>query len=220
MRVQASSRAPLILGTVVVLFVLLCLPQLGVFQSETVAVVRGGDHSLPKYVTLQQLRSWNREGFLKIPAGMSSDKVDTLRRFLDEMQAEPARKGGLWKYFEADKNNQSRRLLNRIEKFTSYHKGMKEFVNMPFVRGVAEDVLGGPVNLFKEKVNYKLPGGGGFEPHQDMQPGWTKYAPQMLSVLLCADENTAVCPNSEWARMTTLVFQLAPVFLLFSSVER
>ena len=157
------------------------------------ATVRGGDHSLPKVVTLEQLRSWNRNGFLIMPKAMSQEQIATLRRYLDEMNAMPAKRGGIWKYFEADRANSSLRLLNRIEKFTSYHEGMRRFIDLPIVRGVAEDLLGESVYLFKEKVNYKLPGGGGFEPHQDMQPGWDKFAPQMVSVLLCADENTPVC---------------------------
>ena len=32
------------------------------------------------------------------------------------------------------------------------------------------DVLDDRPVLFKEKINFKLPGGGGFAPHQDIQP--------------------------------------------------
>ena len=38
---------------------------------------------------------------------------------------------------------------------------------------VAAELLGDPegVWVFKERINYKLPGGGGFAPHQDA-PAW------------------------------------------------
>jgi 2-aminoethylphosphonate dioxygenase len=35
-----------------------------------------------------------------------------------------------------------------------------------------------------------LPGGGGFEPHQDIQPGWDDYCPYFISVLVTIDEST------------------------------
>ena len=35
-----------------------------------------------------------------------------------------------------------------------------------------------------------MPGGAGFEPHQDIQPGWDDYCPYFVSVLIAVDENT------------------------------
>eukprot|EP00755_Sulcionema_specki_P006502 Sspe_Gene.5233::Locus_1725_Transcript_1_1_Confidence_1.000_Length_1201::g.5233::m.5233/K21195/phnY; 2-aminoethylphosphonate dioxygenase len=138
----------------------------------------------------EELRLWNREGYLIIRGMLSDEKVNQLRTYLDELQNMPTVKGGVWKYFESDRNDQSKKLLNRIEKFTDYHRGLRDMVFSPEIIGRVSELLGGPAVLFKEKVNFKLPGGGGFEPHQDMQPGWDKYAKQMVSVLLVVDENT------------------------------
>ena len=33
--------------------------------------------------------------------------------------------------------------------------------------------MGAPVVLFKDKINFKMPGGAGFKAHQDQQAGWT-----------------------------------------------
>ena len=41
--------------------------------------------------------------------------------------------------------------------------------------------------LFKDKINFKLPGGGGFAAHQDMQAGWQRYAPYFLTALVAID---------------------------------
>ena len=43
---------------------------------------------------------------------------------------------------------------------------------------VAAELLGDPegVWIFKERLNYKLPGGGGFSPHQDA-PAWSGTSP-------------------------------------------
>jgi ectoine hydroxylase-related dioxygenase (phytanoyl-CoA dioxygenase family) len=50
--------------------------------------------------------------------------------------------------------------------------------------------LGEEAVLFKEKINFKMPGGGGFEPHQDSQAGWWKYGDYYISVMVCIDEAT------------------------------
>ena len=48
-------------------------------------------------------------------------------------------------------------------------------------------LLGAPSCLFKEKINYKMAGGAGFEPHQDQQAGWSRYAPISVTALFCID---------------------------------
>ena len=44
--------------------------------------------------------------------------------------------------------------------------------------------MGGPVVLFKDKINFKMPGGPGFKAHQDQQAGWTRYAPLFVTALV------------------------------------
>src|SRR5262249_22043049 len=48
-------------------------------------------------------------------------------------------------------------------------------------------LLSGKAVLFKDKINFKLPGGGGFAPHQDQQAGWSVYAPLFLTVMVSVD---------------------------------
>ena len=51
-------------------------------------------------------------------------------------------------------------------------------------------LLGGPVVLFKDKINFKMPGGGGFKAHQDQQAGWGRYAPIFVTALVTLDAAT------------------------------
>lgn len=58
-------------------------------------------------------------------------------------------------------------LLCRIE----YLAGTSDYIRTQFVNHLAnriEMVVGQPVTLFKDKCNYKNPGGGAFPPHQDI----------------------------------------------------
>jgi ectoine hydroxylase-related dioxygenase (phytanoyl-CoA dioxygenase family) len=44
--------------------------------------------------------------------------------------------------------------------------------------------------LFKDKINFKLVGGGGFALHQDQQAGWSVYAPLFLTAMVSIDGST------------------------------
>jgi len=57
--------------------------------------------------------------------------------------------------------------LCRVEDFLPYHRGLREFLQGAELGATLETLLGEPAALFKEKINYKLPGGAGFAPHQD-----------------------------------------------------
>jgi ectoine hydroxylase-related dioxygenase (phytanoyl-CoA dioxygenase family) len=50
------------------------------------------------------------------------------------------------------------------------------------------DLFGEKAVLFKDKINFKLPGGDGFKEHQDVQAGWDDYADLHITVLIAIDE--------------------------------
>jgi ectoine hydroxylase-related dioxygenase (phytanoyl-CoA dioxygenase family) len=58
-------------------------------------------------------------------------------------------------------------MLARIENFAPYHAGLAGLVSGPRVRALLAECAGESVVLFKDKINFKLPGGAGFAPHQD-----------------------------------------------------
>ena len=47
-----------------------------------------------------------------------------------------------------------------------------------------------PAVLFKDKINFKVPGSEGFEPHQDLQVGWDRYARLQITMPLSIDATT------------------------------
>ena len=58
-------------------------------------------------------------------------------------------------------------VLARSEDFIEHHNVLRAFICDGLVSRVLGELFGEPVLLFKEKINYKHPGGGGFAPHQD-----------------------------------------------------
>ena len=58
-------------------------------------------------------------------------------------------------------------VLARSEDFIEHHYVLRAFICDGLITRVLGELFGEPAVLFKEKVNYKHPGGGGFAPHQD-----------------------------------------------------
>ena len=56
--------------------------------------------------------------------------------------------------------------------------------------GLVGQLFGEAGVLFKEKINFKMPGGHGFTPHQDAQAGWNSYASYFITVMISVDETT------------------------------
>jgi ectoine hydroxylase-related dioxygenase (phytanoyl-CoA dioxygenase family) len=75
----------------------------------------------------------------------------------------------------------------RTENVSACHAGIGQLVDGP-LRDIATQALGEPASAFKDKINYKHPGGAGFRPHQDRlaYPG----VAQVLSILVAIDECT------------------------------
>ena len=142
------------------------------------------------YLTGTQLQLFDRDGFLIIPGFYDGSETAELSRAIDSLAAAAPEPGGPMVYFEDSLSEKGKRILSRIEKFTEASPGLSRFVRGDRMMGTVARLLGQPAVLFKEKINFKLPGGGGFTPHQDIQPGWDDYAKYFISVLVTVDEST------------------------------
>jgi ectoine hydroxylase-related dioxygenase (phytanoyl-CoA dioxygenase family) len=58
-------------------------------------------------------------------------------------------------------------VLARSEDFVDHHPTLRSLLLDGTVPATVAELFGEPAQLFKEKINYKLPGGAGFAPHQD-----------------------------------------------------
>lgn len=75
----------------------------------------------------------------------------------------------------------------RTENVSACHRGLAEMVDGP-LRNLASERLGRRASAFKDKINYKQPGGAGFRPHQD-QAAYPN-ASDVVSLLIAIDECT------------------------------
>ena len=138
----------------------------------------------------KEMLDYRRDGFV-IVHGMYSPKE--IERLSDDVEALVARgplPGKDMFYNEDSLLEKEKRMLSRIEKFADFNAALKDFIYDPRMMERCTELLGDHPVLFKEKINFKLSGGGGFTPHQDIQPGWDEYAPFVLSVLVTIDQST------------------------------
>jgi ectoine hydroxylase-related dioxygenase (phytanoyl-CoA dioxygenase family) len=76
----------------------------------------------------------------------------------------------------------------RTEYFTPFHAGLRDLLRTGAMNEVAGALLGEPAVLYKEKINYKLAGGAGWEPHQDA-PAYP-YIDSHISCMVAVDDAT------------------------------
>jgi 2-aminoethylphosphonate dioxygenase len=137
-----------------------------------------------------QREAFHTTGFVVMRGLFSAHEASQQARWIDELAARPPEVGRQMVYFEDSLTQPGTRVLSRIEKFIEYHDALHAVVHDARIVEPVAAVLDERPVLFKEKINFKLPGGGGFAPHQDIQPGWDRYAPYFVSVLVAIDANT------------------------------
>jgi phosphatidylglycerophosphate synthase len=135
------------------------------------------------------VRQYADKGWASVPGFFSAAEVAEMSAWVDDLSGRPERPGAHMVYHEEKVDDASVRLVQRIENFCPFHPGLDDLVNGRLKASV-ERLLGGAAVLFKDKINFKMPGGAGFEAHQDQQAGWSRYAPLFITALVCIDPAT------------------------------
>lgn len=166
----------------------------------------------PYNLTPEQLKAYEDDGFLLIEDFFSPEEHAELVEFCKTFQKWGHEKGKWMQYYETNTKTGETQLC-RTENFTPYHQGMASYVKSPRLLQVLKKLHGEEYVLFKEKVNYKLPGGGGkcsslsgcicaymptlayiaFPAHQDapafVQFGQSSHMTVMFTIDATTDEN-------------------------------
>ncbi len=137
-------------------------------------------------LTDEQLATWERDGFLHLP-GFFADR--DLAAWTEELAAWPETAGQWMKYFESPEDDPAGRLLCRVENFLGHHEGWRGVIEDEALLAVLGQLFGEPAALFKEKVNFKLPGGNGFLAHQDA-PAFQAFGPVHVTAMVSVDATT------------------------------
>jgi hypothetical protein len=140
-------------------------------------------------LTPEQIVLFQADGFVIVPGLFGAAELEQIDAWAEEVHAWPETAGRHMMYFEESRAG-SRRILNRIENVLPYHGGFHALAVGPKMQGACGQLFGEPAVLFKDKINFKMPGGGGFEAHQDVQAGWARYASLHITALISIDKTT------------------------------
>ena len=131
-----------------------------------------------------------RDGFLVVPGFFDRQTMTELLAWCEALQHAPERPGQHWVYHEDSLTEPGRQVIQRIENFCPYHAGLDALVRQGSLQQWTSCLMGGPAVLFKDKINFKMPGGPGFKAHQDQQAGWSRYADLFVTALVTIDAAT------------------------------
>jgi hypothetical protein len=124
---------------------------------------------------VEMFKAFHRDGFAVVPGLFDAETIEQISGWTDDLQSWPEVPGRWMMYFEPSLLHAGERVLQR---------------NGDKLRGAVSRLFGEPAVLFKDKINFKLPGGDGFKPHQDQQAGWSTYADLFITALVSIDTTT------------------------------
>jgi hypothetical protein len=131
-----------------------------------------------------------RDGYLMVPGFFDPARTAEVLRWTADLEAAPEAPGRHWVYHEDSLTEPGRRVIQRIENFVPYHEGFDALIREGALTRWTAALMGGPAVLFKDKINFKMPGGPGFKAHQDQQAGWGRYAPIFVTAMVTIDPAT------------------------------
>ena len=141
-------------------------------------------------LTLEQIEAFHRDGFVHAPGFFNAEELRHITDWTEEIAAWPEEAGRHMVYYEDSLIAPGTRVVQRIEDVTPFHEGFRTLCAQSRMEAAVSSLLGEPAVFFKDKINFKLPGGDGFKAHQDAQAGWSAYAKYCITALVSIDATT------------------------------
>ena len=140
--------------------------------------------------TLEERARMERDGYLVVPGFFGTNETARISQWTSDLETAREEAGRHWVYHEDSLTEPRRRVIQRIENFCPFHAGFDALIRDGALSRWVSALMGGPSVLFKDKINFKMPGGPGFKAHQDQQAGWGRYAPLFVTALVSIDPAT------------------------------
>merc|ERR1711871_967415 len=124
-----------------------------------------GNRMFSKSVINNLRKDYKNNGYVLIKNILNTKIKNDLIKYVNEIETDSEINKYLNKY-EFTKNN--KKVLCRTENIIDNHTGMKNIINYGLIPSLVSKISNFPVNIYKEKINYKYPNTGGYRPHQDI----------------------------------------------------
>ena len=114
-------------------------------------------------LTARQQADWKRSGWLVMQGAFTDAELTEIDAAAREVESWGDGCG--LAHFEQTPYGAA---IARSEDFEPHHGFLRSLLRSSIISDTVDALFGEPGVLFKEKINYKHPGGGGFAPHQDL----------------------------------------------------
>ncbi|KAF9530927.1 hypothetical protein CPB83DRAFT_809836 [Crepidotus variabilis] len=137
-------------------------------------------------LTDEQLASFSKNGYLILRDVLSTQETTALQRWAQEIHDLPCTEHSSWMPYDEIQPNGTR-VLCRTENFADSHTGFGALLRGETFLRILNQLSGEEMILFKEKINYKLAGSGGYSAHIDSTAYTHIKNVKHLTILLAID---------------------------------
>lgn len=136
-----------------------------------------------------QKKEFNDKGFIVMPGFFDAAMMKKVTVWLNDLQVKLPGKGSEAKYYETSPVTGENMLVRAEYLLGKHNPEITELLLSEKTIQCLTDLFGEPPVLFKEKVNYKLPGCRPDKLHQDQAAGWNAYTDFFISMAIVVDPN-------------------------------
>lgn len=137
----------------------------------------------------EHITEFQCKGFIVLKRFFDRSAMDKVSAWLDELHDKKPGKNRESKYHEKSAIT-GQNILVRVENVLGGHNPeITKLLLSPKAIGCLTRLFGEPPVLFKEKVNYKLPGCRPDKLHQDQAAGWNAYGNFFITMGIAVDAN-------------------------------
>ena len=141
------------------------------------------------FVSEKQTKEFENRGFIVLKGFFNKAVMNKISSWLDELRDKHPGENQEAKYYEKSTIT-GENILVRIENVLGGHnREIAKLLLPPKAIECLTQLFGEPPVLFKEKINYKLPGCRPDKLHQDQAAGWNAYGDFYITMGIAVDEN-------------------------------
>lgn len=140
-------------------------------------------------VQKKDTKFFKQYGYLFYKNLISKAEIRKCLKSAKYMQKEKIMMNKVYKYYENHIKKKNKQILVRIENFYKKDINFTKLINNKDIQKILKYLFNEKAIIFKEKVNYKLPGCRQDKLHQDSQAGWGKFCKNFISVLISLEKS-------------------------------
>ncbi len=140
-------------------------------------------------LTEEEMADFKKRGYVVLKGFFDKTVMDSVSSFLDALREKSPNENEEAKYYEKSPVT-GQDILVRVENMLGDHNpAFTKLLLCPKAIDCLTQLFGDTPLLFKDKVNYKMPGCRPDKLHQDQAAGWNRYCDFFITMLVVVDEN-------------------------------